>query len=78
MENLDVMGIAIGSGLAAQGVLGPAIGVGLAAAKMLEGTARQPEMAGKLFTNCIIFAAMAEALGIFAWVISILLFLKLG
>lgn len=78
MGDLAVMGIAIGSGLAALGVLGPAIGVGLTASKVLEGTARQPEVGGTLFTNGLIFAAMSEALGIFAWVIAILLFLKLG
>ncbi len=78
MEGLDTLGFAIGSGLAALGVTGPAIGVGNVAAKMLEGAARQPEHTGSLFTNAIIFAGMSEALGILAWLVSFLLFGKIG
>jgi len=57
---------AIGAGLAALGVLGPGIGVGLSAFKALEGIARQPEMADKLFINGIVFAAFCEGLGLIA------------
>lgn len=78
MEGLDTLGLAVGTGLAALGVTGPAIGVGNVASKMLEGAARQPEHTGALFTNAIIFAGMAEALGILAWLVSFLLFGKIG
>ncbi len=78
MAEMEVMGLAIGAGLAAMGVAGPAIGVGLTASKMLEGAARQPEHTGSLFTNAIIFAGMAEALGILAWLVSFLMFSKIG
>lgn len=78
MEGLDTLGLAIGTGLAALGVTGPAIGVGNVASKMLEGAARQPEHTGALFTNAIIFAGMSEALGILAWLVSFLLFGKIG
>lgn len=71
------MGLAIGAGLAVTGVGGPAIGVGLAASKALEGMARQPEATGRLLANTLIFAALAEALGLFAFLIGILLFLQL-
>ena len=77
-SELAQLGLAIGSGLAVTAVGGPAIGVGLAASKALEGMARQPEAAGKLLTNTLIFAALAEALGLFAFLIAILLYLKLA
>ena len=70
-------GIAIGAGIAVTGVGGPAIGVGLAASKALEGMARQPEATGRLLANTLIFAALSEALGLFAFLISILLFMQL-
>ncbi len=65
----------IGAGIAAVGVFGPGIGIGVAASKALEGMARQPEMTGKLLANGIIFAALMEALGLFAFAIAILLYL---
>ena len=64
----------IASGIAALGVLGPGIGIGLAGAAALEGMARQPEMAGKLLTNTIVIAALMEALGLLAFVTSMLLY----
>ena len=76
-SDLARMGLAIGAGLAVTGVGGPAIGVGLAASKSLEGMARQPEATGRLLANTLIFAALAEALGLFAFLIAILLFLQL-
>jgi len=76
-SDLAKMGLAIGAGLAVTGVGGPAIGVGLAASKALEGMARQPEATGRLLANTLIFAALAEALGLFAFLIAILLFLQL-
>ncbi len=63
-----------GSGIAAVGVIGPGIGIGLAGAGALEGMARQPEMAGKLLTNTIVIAALMEALGLLAFVTSMLLY----
>ncbi len=62
--------IALGAGLAIFGVLGPGIGLGLTAFKALEGMARQPEMADKLFINGLIFAALCESLGLFALIIA--------
>ncbi|MDX1918282.1 MAG: ATP synthase F0 subunit C [Candidatus Caenarcaniphilales bacterium] len=62
--------IAIGAGLAAMGVLGPALGVGLIGFKALEGMARQPESANRLFIFGLVFAALCEGLGIVAWLVS--------
>lgn len=78
MAEIETLGLAIGAGIAALGVAGPAIAVGNIASKMLEGAARQPEQAPKLFTNAIIFAGMSEALGILAWLIAFLIFNQMG
>ncbi len=78
IQSFDTLGYAIGAGIAALGVTGPAIGVGNIASKMLEGMARQPEHSGSLFTNAIIFAGMSEALGILAWLVSFMIYNKIG
>lgn len=44
--------------------LGPGLGLGIMFAKTQEATARQPEVAGRLFTNMIIGAAFIEVLGL--------------
>ncbi len=64
----------LGAGLGAIGVCVPCIGIGIAASRALEGMARQPEMQGKLLINGIIFAALMEALGLFAFLVSLQLF----
>ncbi len=56
----------IGYGMA---TLGPGIGIGILAGKTQEATARQPEVAGRLFTNMIITAGMVEALGLIGFVL---------
>ena len=50
----------VGYGLA---TFGPGLGIGLACYGCCMATARQPELQGRLFTNFIIGAALAEALG---------------
>ena len=56
----------VGYGLA---TLGPGIGIGIMVGKTQGGTARQPEVAGRLFTNMIIGAGMVEALALIGFVI---------
>ena len=56
----------VGYGLA---TLGPGIGIGIMVGKTQECTARQPEVAGRLFTNMIIGAGMVEALGLIGFVL---------
>lgn len=70
MENLAV-GLAIGLG-----VIGPGIGIGLIGSKAVESIARQPEATSKIQLNMILAAAFAEGLGIFSFVIAILLLNK--
>lgn len=55
----------IGYGL---GAIGPGIGIGIACYGCCVGTARQPEVQGRLFTNFIIGAALAEALALIGFV----------
>ncbi len=60
---------AIGAGLAA---LGAGVGVGQIGSKAVESMARQPEMAGQLFTNALVLAALVEGAAIFAIVVGLL------
>ena len=62
---LSAFGACLGIGLAALG--------GHAASKMLEGTARQPEMGGKLLVNMLISIGLIESMPIIAAVIAIVL-----
>ena len=66
----SAFGACLGIGLAA---LGAALADGNAASKMLEGTARQPEMGGKLLTNMLISIGLIESIPIIAAVIAIVL-----
>lgn len=63
----------IGAGLA---VMGGAAGIGRLAAAAMEGSARQPQVAGDIRTSMIIAAALIEGVTLFAEVVCILLALK--
>ena len=67
-----LMGAAIGAGIA---VVGAGIGVGNVGAKAVEAMARQPEMAGRVGTQGLIFAALVEGAALIAIVVA---FLVLG
>ena len=61
-------------GLAASvGLLGPALAIGLIGYSALQGIARNPEASGPIMTNMILVTAFAEAIGIYALIIAILL-----
>ncbi len=68
--NLAYLGAGLGIGLAA---LGAAIGVGFLVGKGLEAIGRQPEVAPVVRVNMIIGIAFAEALALYALVVSFLL-----
>lgn len=59
----------IGYGLA---TLGPALGIGLLVGKTQEATARQPEVASRLFTNMILGVAFVEVLGLIGFVLALI------
>lgn len=63
------LGAALAIGL---GGIGPGIGVGLIGAKAVEAMGRNPEASGLVQTNMILGFAFAEAIAIYALVISLL------
>lgn len=63
--------IALAKGLTiAIGGFGPAIGIGLIGFKAMEAIGRNPEAAGKLFVPMLLGMAFAEAVAIYALVVS--------
>ena len=70
MKGMIALGAGLGIGIAA---FGGAIGQGYAAAAALEGIARNPQAAGKLFTPLILGLALIESLVIYALIITFLL-----
>ena len=72
MEQLAA-GLAIGLG-----AIGPGIGIGIAVSKAMEAMGRNPDAAGQIQTSMIIGVAFAEAIGIYALLIAILLALGIG
>lgn len=68
---MDLSGLMlIGYGL---GTLGPGLGIAIACYGCCMGSARQPELAGRLFTNFIIGAALMEALALIGFVLALIL-----
>jgi F-type H+-transporting ATPase subunit c len=61
-------GLAIGLG-----ALGPGIGIGILGYGAMQGLARNPEAKGPIMTNMLIAIAMAEAIGIYALIVAIIL-----
>jgi F-type H+-transporting ATPase subunit c len=61
-------GLAIGLG-----ALGPGIGIGILGFGAMQGLARNPEARGPIMTNMILAIAMAEAIGIYALIVAIIL-----
>jgi F-type H+-transporting ATPase subunit c len=61
-------GLAIGLGL-----LGPGIGIGLIGFSAMQALGRNPEARGPILTNMILALALAEALGIYALIVAIIL-----
>ncbi len=54
----------------AVGGLGPGIAIGLIGMKSVEGIGRNPEAAGKIFVPMLLGMAFAEAIAIYALVVS--------
>ena len=61
-------GIAMGFG-----AIGPGVGIGLLGGRAMEALGRNPEAAGVIQTNMILAIAFAEAIGIYALVVAILI-----
>ena len=72
--------IGLGAGLAAVGAglaaMGAGWGIGRIGGSAVESIARQPEMAGRIFVNMILTAALVEGVALFAVVVGLLGFNK--
>ena len=69
-EALKLLGAGLAVGL---GMLGPGIGIGILGAGALNAIGRNPEARGPILTNMILAIAFAEALGIYALIVAIIL-----
>ena len=67
------MGAFIGAGLACIGMGGAAIGVGMVVGNFISGALRNPSAAGAQTATMFIGIAFAEALGIFSFLVALLL-----
>ena len=72
-HSLAFMGAGIGLGLV---VIGAGLGIGKLAAAAMDGSARQPQVAGEIRTSMIIVAAFIEGVALFGEAICIILALK--
>lgn len=66
-EAAAALGKALAIGI---GAIGPGIGIGLIGMKAMEGIGRNPEAAGKIFVPMLLGMAFAEAIAIYALVVS--------
>ncbi|MFA6131545.1 MAG: ATP synthase F0 subunit C [Patescibacteria group bacterium] len=53
--------------------MGPAIGIGLIGSKAMEGIGRNPEASGKLLVPMLLGMAFAEAVAIYALVVTLII-----
>ncbi len=67
------MSVAIGAAIAVLSGIGSGVGIGIATGKAAEATARQPEAGGQIRTTLLLGCALAEAIGVYGLVVSILL-----
>ena len=69
-ESMKMLAAGIAGGL---GMLGPGIGLGLIGFGAMQALGRNPEARGPILTNMILIGALAEAIGIYALIVAILL-----
>ena len=65
-----LIGVGLTAGL---GMIGPGIGIGILGAGAMNALGRNPEARGAIMTNMILAIAFAEAIGIYAFVVAIML-----
>ena len=70
VEGLKLLAVGLAIGL---GLLGPGIGIGLLGAAAMNALGRNPEARASIQTNMILAIAFAEALGIYALIVAIIL-----
>ncbi len=69
-EVMKMLAVGLVAGL---GFLGPALGIGLIGYSAMQALGRNPEARGPIMTNMIFAIAMAEAIGIYALIVAIIL-----
>lgn len=69
-DSMKFLAAALAMGI---GSIAPAIGIGMLGGKAMEALGRNPEAAGAIQTNMILAIAFAEAIGIYALVVAILI-----
>ncbi len=69
-EAMKLLGTALAIGL---GGIGPGIGIGIIGGKAVEALGRNPEAQGTIQTAMILALAFAEAIAIYALVVSLIL-----
>jgi F-type H+-transporting ATPase subunit c len=69
-EAMKMLAAGLAMGL---GALGPGIGIGILGYGAMQGLARNPEAKGAIQTNMILAIALAEAIGIYALIVAIIL-----
>ena len=69
--------VAIGAAVAVLTGLGAGLGISLATGKAVDAIARQPEAESKISKNLILGCALAEATGIYGFIIGLLIILML-
>lgn len=67
VESMKLLSKALAIGI---GSIGPGIGIGLIGSKAMEAIGRNPEATGKLFVPLLLSMAFAEAVAIYALVVS--------
>ena len=70
MEAAKLLGAGLAAGL---GMIGPGIGIGILGMGALNAIGRNPEARGYIVTNMILAIAFAEALGIYALIVALIL-----
>jgi len=69
-EGIRMLAAGLAMGL---GALGPGIGIGILAYGAMQALGRNPEARGPIMTNMILAIAFAEAIGIYALIVAILI-----
>lgn len=69
-EGLKLLGAGLAAGL---GMIGPGIGIGMLGMGAMNALGRNPEARGAILTNMILAIAFAEALGIYALIVAVIL-----
>jgi F-type H+-transporting ATPase subunit c len=66
-------GMGLGGGFAAGlAVVGAGLGIGRIGGSAVEAIARQPEMAGRIFINMVLTAALVEGVALFAVIVGLI------